>query len=153
MERPAITHLFSVCFTTHTLTASQIPTELLLPPAERNLEALIDWTFGDITTAPSNPHIFLHRAIVTPLNDHVDAINALLTERFPGEGQEYVSADTPGSDINAALQGSDILHHLHPTGMPPHLLTLKPGMPCMVIRNLHSGLGLVNGTRLQVRRH
>jgi ATP-dependent DNA helicase PIF1 len=62
----------------------------------------------------------------------------------------YLSVDTPGEDIAAAVQGDDVLNQLNPPGLPPHKLTLKPGMPGMIIRNLHSGLGLVNGTRFQV---
>lgn len=39
-----------------------------------------------------------------------------------------------------------------PQGMPPHHLVLKPGIPVILLRNLNTGEGLANGTRLICRR-
>ena len=111
-----------------------MPSTLLLPAAERTLNSLISWTFGDVSR-PLPDNTFLQRALLTPLNMHVDQVNAELTARFPGAPHTYESVDTPGDDMGASLQGEDILHSLHPTGLPPHELTLKPGMPTMVLRN------------------
>ena len=44
-----------------------------------------------------------------------------------------------------------LLNALCPSGLPPHLLHLKVGMPVMILRKLNGELGQVNGTRAIVR--
>ena len=43
----------------------------------------------------------------------------------------------------------EVLNSFNPTGMPPHNLILKPGIPVMLLRNLDAP-HLCNGTRLIV---
>ena len=45
----------------------------------------------------------------------------------------------------------EFLHTLTVSGMPPHLLKLKEGMPVMLLRNMDPSNGLAIGTRLIVR--
>ena len=57
---------------------------------------------------------------------------------------------------NAALTGGqdisqDLLNKIAASGMPPHKLNLKEGVPIMLLRNMHGARGLANGTRLVVR--
>ena len=46
----------------------------------------------------------------------------------------------------------EYLHSLNASGLPPHILRLKPGMPIVLLRNINPGQGLANGTRLVVER-
>lgn len=46
----------------------------------------------------------------------------------------------------------EFLNTLNPSGSPPHQLSLKEGMPLMLLRNLDNMRGLANGTRLVCRR-
>jgi hypothetical protein len=41
----------------------------------------------------------------------------------------------------------ELLHKLHPPGMPPHNLHLKEGGVYMLLRNMNIKLGLCNGSR------
>lgn len=43
------------------------------------------------------------------------------------------------------------LNNLKSSGIPPHVLRLKIGVPIMLLRNLNPSLGLCNGTRLVVK--
>ena len=43
---------------------------------------------------------------------------------------------------------SEYLNTLKPNGFPHHILSLKPGMPIMLLRNINPRQGLCNGTRL-----
>ena len=52
---------------------------------------------------------------------------------------------------HSALYPPEWLHTLQPSGMPPHELRLKVGVPIMLLRNLNAALGLANGTRLMVQ--
>ena len=42
----------------------------------------------------------------------------------------------------------EYINSLNPNGMPHHCLTLKPGVPLMLLRNLEPKRGLCNGSRL-----
>ncbi|XP_072088827.1 uncharacterized protein [Arachis hypogaea] len=43
----------------------------------------------------------------------------------------------------------DVLNAISCSGLPPHQLTLKVGVPVMLLRNIDQSNGLCNGTRLQ----
>ncbi|XP_016164517.1 uncharacterized protein LOC107607042 [Arachis ipaensis] len=49
------------------------------------------------------------------------------------------------------LYGSELLNSINGSGLPPHKLILKVGVPVMLLRNIDQSNGLCNGTRLQVR--
>ena len=43
---------------------------------------------------------------------------------------------------------TEYLNYLCPNGFPRHVITLKPGMPLMLLRNISPQEGLCNGTKL-----
>ena len=47
---------------------------------------------------------------------------------------------------------AEFLNSLNPSGLPPHVLRLKPYAEIMLLRNLNPSIGLMNGTRLQVKK-
>ena len=55
-------------------------------------------------------------------------------------------------DVNIHLFPTEFLHSLTPNGIATHKLTLKIGMPVMLLRNLNTSQGLCNGTRMIVKR-
>ncbi|KAI0039743.1 hypothetical protein FA95DRAFT_1503777, partial [Auriscalpium vulgare] len=58
-------------------------------------EALIDAIYDGIGSNPPPPcDYFLNRMILAPRNDEVDSVNAAVLERFAGEEQVFLSADT-----------------------------------------------------------
>ena len=74
-----------------------------------------------------------------------------------GEVQEYLSSDSickassnvPDQDL---LYTVEFLNTLRFPGLPNHKLTLKIGLPVMLLRNLNQNEGLCNGTRLIITR-
>ncbi|XP_016206205.1 ATP-dependent DNA helicase PIF1-like [Arachis ipaensis] len=46
----------------------------------------------------------------------------------------------------------ELLNSINCSGLPPHKLILKVGVPVMLLRNIDQSSGLCNGTRLQVRK-
>ncbi|UYV69316.1 hypothetical protein LAZ67_6003233 [Cordylochernes scorpioides] len=85
------------------------------------------------------------RAILAPRNCVVDAINAQLLKEIPGQSILYTSVD---STIDAE---DCFLNSLEPSGMPPHHLELRVGVPIILLRDIDAPC-LCNGTRLCVKR-
>jgi hypothetical protein len=101
-----------------------------------NTSALIDTFKSTILLAPLNEDTYM-------LNDHAISM-------FPGQSH-IIHATDMFDDVSARLyQGmSDTyMHMINPPRFPAHSLTLKVGMPLMVLRNINISAGLANGTRV-----
>lgn len=108
---------------------------------------LVNDVFGDLADLKAHPQDMIARCILCPKNDMVQEINELVTEQFPGEAQEYFSADMTRPE-EEALYPIEFLNTLNPQGLPQHKLTLKIGQPIILLRNMDFKQGLANGTRL-----
>ncbi|XP_062232422.1 uncharacterized protein LOC133929645 [Phragmites australis] len=89
-------------------------------------------------------------AILSTKNEHVDELNAIMINRFPGKETVYYSFDSVDDDSRNNYP-IDFLNSMTPNGLPPHLLKLKSNCPVILLRNLDPHNGLCNGTRLMVR--
>ena len=78
----------------------------------------------------------VNRVILTPKNSHVDEINNLMIDRFPGERVLYYSFDEPLEKTAYTVQ-EDFFNFLTPSGVPPHELVLKLNCPVMLLRNIN----------------
>ena len=89
------------------------------------------------------------RAILSTRNEHVDAVNALMIDRFPGKQKIFYSFDSVDDDSrnNYPL---DFLNSITPNWLPPHELKVKKNCPIILLHNLDPHNGLCNGTRLVV---
>ena len=122
-----------------------------LPPAlvmEADIDAVIDWVYDGLAERHGDRQWMASRAVLAPRNTRVDELNAAVTERFPGEAVQLLSADSLVEDADQLDIPHEYLNTLCAPGFPPHRLTLKPGMPMMLLRNLSATDGLCNGTRL-----
>ena len=70
-------------------------------------------------------------------------------EKFPGNAQTFLSADSVKETEQTFLYPSEYLNTINLSGVPPHRLLLKEGSPIMLLRNLNPFLGLCNGTQLK----
>ena len=67
---------------------------------------------------------------------------------IPGSLTKLSSADTLENPNDAFRFNTEYLNTLKPNGFPEHIITLKAGMPLMLLRNINPRQGLCNGTRL-----
>lgn len=74
-----------------------------------------------------------------------------MSERIPCAATVYASFDTPATDEDALQYPTEFLNSIEISGLPPHILSLKVGMPVMLLRSL-SPPKLMNGTRCVVTR-
>ena len=88
------------------------------------------------------------RAILAPTNREVDSLNEVVQGWLPEKGIKLQSADTLENPADCFRFNIEYLNTLRPNGFPQHLLTLKPGMPLMLLRNISPRQGLCNGTRI-----
>ena len=117
----------------------------------QSMKKFCDEVFPDLNKNINNPSWLEGRAILTPTNKEVDAINDLMESRISGEGIKLKSADKVEDSSDSYRFNVEYLNKLHPNGFPGHILSLKPGMPLMLLRNINPKEGLCNGTRLIFR--
>ncbi|KAG7537158.1 Helitron helicase-like domain [Arabidopsis suecica] len=134
-----------------------IENRFLLQPTGDPLQQISQTTKTLNKESQTRAESLTERAILTPRNETVDDINAYMLSQVPGELKEYLSydnigkADTIGADYEA-LYPMEYLNSLEYPGMPKHKLSLKLGVPIMLMRNINQKEGLCNGTRLIVTR-
>ena len=133
----------------------RIPNDLLLLTDKQKIPALVKAIYTDFKQNYLNPTYLKERAILTPTNEIADDINAYISTLVPGEGKEYYSADSISKCFDACndadiLYPIEYLNSLNANNFPQHKLTLKKGVPIMLLRNINQSIGLCNGTRLIV---
>ena len=95
----------------------------------------------------------MERCILCAKNTTSDAVNKSVSDLMDWEeAEELLSFDSVSEEDQTSLYPEEVLHTLTPSGMPPHSLLLKIGMPVVLLRNLNPLKGDCNGTRYVVRR-
>ena len=115
-----------------------------------NLTELITHVYPNISQNYKTREWLCERAILAPKNDMVSFINQKILKNIPEEEKFYRSIDKTLSEDEAIQFPTEFLNSLSPSGMPPHVLSLKMGAPVILLRNLDPPR-LCNGTRLVVK--
>ncbi|GKC44699.1 ATP-dependent DNA helicase PIF1 [Tanacetum coccineum] len=111
----------------------EIPEEFLVKSWSTPIEQIVFQSYPDFTTKQTDESYLKERAILTPMNDDVDAINEYMFKKLGGVPVTYNSAD----EICKASTDTADKHYLYPIeflnilnfpGMPPCPL-LKKGTP------------------------
>ena len=128
----------------------QLPEDMCLN--DKTIESLIDHVYPGIEYGDKSAEYFLDRTILACRNDEVDDINEVVLAKFPGNACTLLSADSVQTQDGAVNDYQpypvEYLNSLRASGLPLAKLTLKPGCPIMLLRNLDPSKGLCNGTRM-----
>ncbi len=120
---------------------------------------LIEEVYGALSSiveyATKSAYIIEH-AILTPLNEDVDALNKLINDKYaftkhdgsPAQHCVYYNVDSVVHGEQHDIYPTEFLNTLSFSGIPPHELHLQEGCPIILLRNMTSSLA--NGTRLIV---
>lgn len=125
----------------------------ILPERLLGIGSPIDFIYPDVENCIRTGEI-KNRAILAPKNSDCDIINNDVLSTIQGETKVYDSVDTLLADnMDAQLEcPTEFLNSVEISGLPRHHLCLKIGAVVLLIRNLNTAKGLINGTRLQVAR-
>lgn len=102
---------------------------------------VVDAAYGDISKMTNSQTSYIDKAILTPRNETVDEINAYTISQNVGISRDYFSSDSfeisdTRSKHNETLYSIEYLNSLEFSGLPSHKLTLKVGVPVMLLRNI-----------------
>jgi ATP-dependent DNA helicase PIF1 len=133
----------------------KVPEEFLLRPDGDKISCMVNAICTDLKTKYMDPSYLKERAILTPTNGIAVKINNYIVSLIPDCEKEYLSSDSMLKAPNAhesydLLYPIEFLNSLNRNNFPQHRLSLKKGIPVMLLRNLNQGEGLCNGTRLIV---
>ena len=132
-----------------------IPSELLIQHSGDAISAIVQSTYPSLISHIEDNNYFNERAILAPTLNVVSQINDYMCSLLPGDEFIFSSSDSfcksdEDSDIDDAFCDIEFLNSLSCSGLPPHRLILKVGVPIMLLRNIDQSNGLCNGTRLRI---
>jgi hypothetical protein len=96
-----------------------------------------------------------HSCILAARNDRGDMWNEIVQNMNPNNSIVYKSRDVfadvddPNGTL-ARMLTTSTLNDCNNSGIPPHILTLKQGDICLILRNLSKGHGLVTNKRVRI---
>ena len=133
----------------------QIPDELLVSHESDPIGVIVDSTYPYLLDNSENNYYLNDHVILVPTLVMVNKINEYMSMLLPGDGQKYFSSDSickGDCDFNRfdELHSIEYLNSLNFSGLPPHRLLLKVGVPIILFRNIDQASGLCNGTCLCV---
>ncbi|XP_023741901.2 uncharacterized protein LOC111889982 [Lactuca sativa] len=135
----------------------EFPEDVIIRSTCDHIHSIISTIYPSFENHLDDPSYFQDKAILVPTNEEVDAINDYMLGLMKDEGKTYLSSDslceTESADcFEESFYSSDVLNAFKASGIPNHKLTLKTGVPVMLLRNIDQTKGLCNGTRLQIVR-
>ncbi|KAL7295113.1 hypothetical protein TKK_0011580 [Trichogramma kaykai] len=135
---------------THTSTQLiTMPPIFCTTTASRN--QLIQKVFPHLTQNYTSHKWLSERAILAATNNDVHIINYSIQNEIPGKPTTYKSIDTVMNQDEVVHYPTEFLNSLDLTGMSRHDLTLKIGVPIILLRNINPPR-LCNGTKLAVKK-
>ncbi|XP_026451721.1 uncharacterized protein LOC113352060 [Papaver somniferum] len=134
----------------------EIPSDLLIRCQENHLDTIVRTMYPDLIIHMRDKNYLADRSILAPTNECVHNINSHILACIPGEEHTYLSADYIGPESteyhsSVIFYDKEFLNKHECSGMASHKLTLKVGVPIMLLRNISQPDGLRNGTKLIVK--
>ncbi|XP_066308323.1 uncharacterized protein [Miscanthus floridulus] len=135
----------------------KIPQEFILSPTGPKIPAIAGAIYTDFHLLYASIPYLAERCIVCPVNVIVDEINDFMIAKVPGTTREYLSFDMIASSTEqpsdfSLLYPPEFLNSITINNFPHHRLTLKIGVPVVLLRNINQSIGLCNGTRILIQR-
>ncbi|KAM3248552.1 ATP-dependent DNA helicase PIF1-like [Capsicum annuum] len=132
----------------------QIPDDLLIKNCVDPILTIVESTYSNFYSHSRNLDYLQQRAILAPTLNMVESINDFMVSPNHNPEKSYLSSDTVCMSDHSftALEPPKFLNSIKCSGIPNHSITLKVGVPLMLLRNIDQLSGLCNGTRLIITR-
>ena len=82
-----------------------------------------------ICPPPPPPHTHTH-------NDSAAKVNGILMARIPNPAVAYTSVNSMVDEEQSVTFPAEFLNSIEVSGLPQHILSLKVGMPVMLLRSI-----------------
>ena len=109
---------------------------------EDTIDCLVSTIYPNIEQRYTDTQWISNRAILSPSNKEVQEVNEEVLARLPGPETVLKSIDS--TEENSPEYTPEFLNSLEMSGIPPHLLKLKPGCIVVLLRNMDSEAGHCN---------
>nr|XP_016511338.1 PREDICTED: ATP-dependent DNA helicase PIF1-like [Nicotiana tabacum] len=134
-----------------------IPDDLIISNCDDPICAIVESTYPDFLSHCSDITYLQQRGILAPTLDMVESVNEYMVSLNNSQPKLFFSSDTicMSEDKFTGLEHvhtPEFLNTIKCSGIPNHVITLKVGVPVMLLRNIDSSSGLCNGTRLIITR-
>nr|XP_009796006.1 PREDICTED: uncharacterized protein LOC104242629 [Nicotiana sylvestris]XP_016459952.1 PREDICTED: uncharacterized protein LOC107783489 [Nicotiana tabacum] len=135
----------------------QIPDDFLINNCDDPISPIVESTYPDFFNHSSDIDCLQQRAILAPTLDMVESINEYMVSLNHSPEKTYLSSDTVCMSDHSfsALEHvhtPEFLNNIKCSRIQNHFITLKVGVPMMLLRNIDRSSGLCNGTRLIITR-
>ncbi|XP_075096423.1 uncharacterized protein LOC107797244 [Nicotiana tabacum] len=134
-----------------------ISDDLIINNCGDPISAIVESTYPDFLSHCTDLTYLQQRGILAPTLDMVESINEYMVSLNQSQPKTFFSFDTicMSDDAFTGLEHIHTLEFLNTikcSGIPNHVITLKVGVPVMLLRNIDPSSGLCNGTRLIITR-
>ncbi|XP_070011315.1 uncharacterized protein [Nicotiana sylvestris] len=135
----------------------EIPDDLLIHNCDDPVSGIVESTYSDFLRHFTDIKYLQERAILAPTLQMVESVNEYMVSLNNSQDKSYLSSDTICKSDHAFtslehVHTPEFLNSIKCSGIPNHYITLKVGVPVMLLRNIDQSSGLCNGTRLIITR-
>ncbi|XP_023746999.1 uncharacterized protein LOC111895130 [Lactuca sativa] len=135
----------------------EFPEDVVVRSIGNHIHLILSTVYPSFENHLNDPSYFQDKAILVPTNEEFDATNDCILGFMKDEGKTYISSnflfeiELPDF-FEESIYSSVVLNGLKASRISNHKLTLKIGVPVMLLRNIEQTKRLCNGTRLHIVR-
>ncbi|KAJ8867865.1 hypothetical protein PR048_031670 [Dryococelus australis] len=100
-------------------------------------DEMIHKVFPNIAQNCKSHQWLSERAILAAKNNYVNTINFSIQNEIPGKATTYKSIDTVMNQDEVVNYPTEFLNSLDLPGIPQHMLTMKIGVPIILLRSIN----------------
>ncbi|XP_047253769.1 uncharacterized protein LOC107844603 [Capsicum annuum] len=121
------------------------------------ISTIVDSAYPEFYCHSNDIDYLQQREILALTLDMVDSINEFMVSLNHNPEKTYLSSDTVCMSNHSFtaweyVHTPEFLNSIKCSGIRNHLITLKVGVPIMLLRNIDQSSGLCNGTRMIIKR-
>ncbi|KAL7610476.1 hypothetical protein Lser_V15G14150 [Lactuca serriola] len=135
----------------------EFPEDVVVRSIGNHIHLILSTIYPSFENHLNDPSYFQDKAILVPTNEEFDATNDCILGFMKDEGKTYISSnflfeiELPDF-FEESIYSSVVLNGFKASRISNHKLTLKIGVPVMLLCNIDQTKRLCNGTRLHIVR-